>query len=404
MVKRLLLATKDEKGTGLMKKHLLYLILPLILFATQHIPSYANEKSTGPSQAYLDSFKKSFTKQVGMLKAHTMNGPGSVSTRYCIATAISSEYILTAASCAYAKDGSKAANLYFYPGYSETGRVEYGKYPVLKVFHPKDFFAYNRNIDVSRNIAIMKIGPNAEGKTAGSRVGTAGYWGTNKYPDGPTIIVGYAGDDAFRIAPAGCYADARPYDVELKCNMNIKFATVEGAPTLIYSQEQQALYIGGVAVGAFNSKIYASHLSTERKDIIQAPIKKGLSVESYNAENGGEKWISFEPPHNDIVEVWVDNRCSEDLYVAGYYKDLDGTWRTEGFYSVKEGKEALIFQSHNGIYYLNVMIVKNKQAKVLTKNSTRQYFPAEGRDISLQKYHVKKFGSFTHTFNCSREI
>lgn len=382
---------------------LLFCFLVLV-FTFRITASHGKEDIEPFSKKNADIFKQAFFKKVGLLKIHISMEQGRSEVKTCVATLIAKDYVLTAASCAYTLDGARAANIYFYPGVKEKDKIEYGKYRVTQVYHPKPYYFRQEGVDTSNNIALMKIGPNAEGKAANAIVGTAGYWGKPSFPEGQVVIVGYAGKDKLNLTPVGCQAKANMSvgDVTLDCDIDFEFSTAEGAPILALSENYQQLFIHGVVSGKTNTHFYGSHLSKARRDIVTPLLNGDLNPETFSHEKGNENWISFEPPKNNIVEVRVHNRCSAPINVAANYKDLNGTWRMEGYYKITSDKESVILHSRNGVYYLQVM--KGAHTQLLTKKNMTKYFRNANSDIHLQKYQVSEYGSFTHTFNCEREM
>lgn len=376
----------------------------VLFFATSINALNAKEDNERFSKKDADNFKQAFFKKVGLLKINVSVEQGQTFAKTCVATLIAKDYILTAASCAYTLEGDRAATIYFYPGIKEKNKIEYGKYRVIQVYHPKPYYFRQKGVDTLNNIAFMKIGPNAEGKAASSMVGTAGYWGKPSFPEGQVVFVGYAGNDKLNIKPVICQAKANSSkdDVKMNCDMDFEDLTAEGAPILAFSEKYQNLFIHGVVSGKTKTHFYGSHLSKARRDIFTPLFNGDLNPETFNHEKGNENWISFKPPQNNIVEVRVHNRCSTPINVAANYKDLSGTWIMEGYSTISSGKENVILNSRNGVYYLQV--IRGAHTQLLTQKNKTKYFRNANGDIHLQKYQVSEFGSFTHTFNCEREM
>ncbi len=325
--------------------------------------------------------------------------PGEYTVATCSASLINQKFIITAAHCAFRPNTRELlTNTYFYPGIRQKNHVEYGRFPVLEVYLPTDYDNLNSSAD--KDIAVMKLGTGVDGKEAGSKVGTNGYWGKKEFPHGETLTIGYPGDKEFstQYFEKGCLVENDYYvenQLEVECDV---FKGQSGSPILVYSEEYKNYYIHGVITSEIKSRgvNLGSFLSVERGKIIKSILDGTFSTLKYYKE----AWTSREIVHDKEVRVLVYNTCSNrDAYVAYRLKEMNGEWVTRGFFTVKSAEMMELPASPNGVYYLKALDKLNHRS--IIEGSSIFDLPGSGNH-KFSKYSVQKWGDAQHNLPCAR--
>ena len=314
----------------------------------------------------------------------------------CTAALIDSNYILTAAHCAYDKTGELLKNTYFYPGINGENKAIYGRYPVEKVYHPRHF---NRlSLEPSYDLAIMKIGKGSNEKSAGERLGTFGFWGKDEFPEGKSLTIGYPGDkpDSIQYYQSDCNIESVFYDNSLEFDCD-NYPGQSGSPLLVYSEEYKSYYIHGVYSGEnkFLNRNYGSHLSSERHKIIKTILNGTFDV---NSTEFYEEWREYKMENNNTVNILVENTCDrKDIYIAINYKNVDDEWTKEGFYTIGSNETFEIAKSLNAIFYIHAT---DRNRNQIIAGGKIYKIPDSGA-YNFKKYETNKWGDFKVQVPCN---
>lgn len=342
---------------------------------------------------------KNFRIRVGQLiTEYPSDKPNIVRQITCSAAVIGENTILTAAHCAFQEGSTNLhRNTYFVPGITEKNHMEYGRYPVKKVYLP----AYYDNTDPRAEVdmAVMIVGDAADGRNVRQVVGNHGHWGQTSFPAGETLTMGYPGDKAFstQYFEKGCYVE-NDYAGSNKLNVDCDvFKGQSGSPILVYSEQYKNYFVHGVITAESTSmrENYGSFISVERGRILKA-IKEGNFV----ASNFNETWVDKEMFHDNEVRVLVKNTCSSRSALVAYrLKLMSGEWVSRGFYTVEGGETMKLPASPNGVYYF-IAYDKSNNRKIITGYDDIS-IPGSG-DHPMAKYTVKKFGDTEIKLPCAR--
>lgn len=351
------------------------------------------------SISHIDSSLSRQALKVGQLITYYQVGNNQSRMQVCTASLIANNYIITAAHCAFNESGdSLLTHQYFYPGIDEENTSPYGKYPVLELFLPSSFSKQGDSANPNHDMAIMRIGNDEKGVSAGSKVGTFGFWGREEFVDSKALTIGYPGDKPSNTQyfENNCQVYGNNYNdlLELECDV---YRGQSGSPLLIHSDKYDGYYLQGVISAESSDMNYGSRLSDERSKIIKYILKGEFNSQAYQNENFQEQWKSLDYGNPSIIDVRVKNTCSSELYLAYRYKSKDGEWRSEGYTKLKANEERFLFQTGNGIWYLRGV---NENRNIVTNEDSYIYLDREGRKVSFQKYSVDKYGSFTYEFGC----
>lgn len=338
------------------------------------------------------SIPSSMYNKVGRLYTKISDSKNST----CTASLIGSNYILTAAHCAYGKDGELLKNTYFYPALNGLNKVVKGRYPVEKVYHPKNYNHFN--FEPSDDLAIMKIGKGLNNKSAGKLLGTFGFWGKDEFPEGKNLTIGYPGDkrDSIQYYQSDCNIENTFYENRLEFDCD-NYPGQSGSPLLVYSEEYKSYYIHGIYSG--ENKIlqrnYGSHLSSERQDIINAILNDTFDVKSTEFN---EEWGEYNMENNTTVNILVENTChKKDVYIAINYKNVDDEWIKEGFYAIGSNETFEIARSLNAVFYIHA---RDRRRNQIISGNVVFSVPDRG-SFKFKKYETNKWGDFKVQVPCN---
>lgn len=384
-----------------------FALTSLLLFSceTENLLKVSNEEiQISESKAIIGKDDRRNTSEISYVNHSYRDRVGQLITTYridefraktslCSATLINKNFIITAAHCAFQESGSLHENQFFYPSINKSGTSPKGKYRVKRVFFPQAY--HPGTVHYEKDIAIMELEKNDNGQEAGSVVGTLGFWGMEDFPNGEVMTVGYPGDKetSGQYFENGCNAENELYSDGLKIDCDV-FGGQSGSPILVYSEKLGVFHVQGVVVGESSTMNYGTRISSERQKIIRAIVNGTFKAEEYH-----ETWREMENPVPQRVTVLIKNICSnKDLYVAYYYKQLNNEWLVGGYQVFKPNEERNLFESKNGVYYLQAA---RKNGDTLTRSDTQKYLNVVGRNIDLQKYTTNKWGPITHQIGCN---
>ncbi|MFG1500918.1 trypsin-like serine protease [Halobacteriovorax sp. XZX-3] len=343
----------------------------------------------------IDNLNKTFYRKVGQLRSDLKLGNSGIKkTATCSATLIKNKFVITAAHCVYLSDTSNLLkNTYFYPGIDDVDNFDSGRYPVVRVYHPELYD--NESFSSSEDIAILELGAGSDGQHAGQRVGTHGYWGTESFPNGETLTIGYPGDkpSAKQFYETGCDITNSKYNhlsLNVECDV---FKGQSGSPIFVYNSQYDNFFIHGVITSESPRMNFGSFLSKERQKIINTIFDGSFST----SNEFEEKWITKKIEQDLLVRILVKNTCkSNEARVALNYKNIENEWNTVGFYTVGAGETKELAVSPNGVFYL---AAKNRSWKSIISGSYSFDLPNSGVQ-KFNKYSTQKYGDYVVTVPC----
>ncbi|MFG1485926.1 trypsin-like serine protease [Halobacteriovorax sp. HFRX-2_2] len=343
----------------------------------------------------INNLNKTFYRKVGQLRSDVKLGNSGIKkVATCSATLIKNKFVITAAHCAYLSDTNNLLkNTYFYPGIDGVDNFDSGRYPVVRVYHPELYD--NENFSSSEDIAILELGADSDGRHAGQIVGTHGYWGKESFPSGETLTIGYPSDkpNAKQFYETGCDISNSNYN---HLSLNVECDVIKGqsgSPIFVYNSEYDNFYIHGVITSESPRMNYGSFLSKERQKIINTIFDGSFST----TNEFEEKWITKKVKQDNLVRILVKNTCRNDFTrIALNYKNVEGEWVREGFYTVGAGETSELAVSPNGIFYLHA---RSGNWKSIISGGNVYQIPGSGAQ-NLKKYSVDKYGDYVVKVPC----
>ncbi|MFG1493581.1 trypsin-like serine peptidase [Halobacteriovorax sp. ZH4_bin.1] len=364
---------------------------------SQEVEANSNNAITGKDDRRLtvDSLNKTFYRKVGQLRTEVKYGDSGINKiSTCSATLINEKFVITAAHCAYLGDTNDLLkNTYFYPGIDGVDKFDSGRYPVVRVYHPELYD--NEYFSSSEDIAILELGVGSDGKNAGQRVGTHGFWGKESFPSGETLTIGYPGDkpSARQFYESGCDISNSKYN---HLSLNVECDVIKGqsgSPIFVYNSEYDNFYIHGVISSESRTMNFGSFLSKERQKIINTIIKGSFSTNN----DFEEKWITKKIVQDNLVRILVKNTCRNDIArIALNFKNVEGEWEKIGFYSVGVGETSQLAVSPNGVFYLHA---RSSNWKTIISGGNVYELPGSGSQ-KFKRYSTDKYGDYVVNVPC----
>lgn len=340
-------------------------------------------------------FNSKITNKIGQIRSTVINAQGEKKAITCSAAVIARNLILTAAHCLF-KDtvkGGLIENAYFYPGAMDKTSYPFGRFPVVKSYQPVAYQAQDA-VEDENDFAIVELGSNSEGKHVGQVVGTLAFWGKADLEDGEATTIGYPGDKEPMVQhyEKDCFVKVYS-DKTLGTNCDV-IKGQSGSPILRYSQDHGFYFVFGVITSSKKYNNGASRLTKERQSIINA-IKNSI----FKSENFEEKWKTNKHSHSNEINLFVQNKCNEDLYVALRYKTLDGNWKSQGFHFLEKGQTKSLGVTTNGVFYFAASTNQGRSF-INRADIVRDLENDMGDDVHFEKVHVKKFGDYFKVYKC----
>lgn len=314
----------------------------------------------------------------------------------CSAISLKDEYILTAAHCFY-NHGTQIENAYFYPSIRVENITPYGRFPILSFRKP---IMYNPNLETLDNIgfdiAVAKVGANAEGQTLKQIIGGTGWWGLKILPHHTVSTMGYPGDkpNSSAYEQEECNIDDyRSLVYTTDCDV---FSGQSGSPILLLHEASNQKYVIGVIVGETKETNLVAKITTERQKIIDA-----ITARLYEQEKDKflEKWQKLDVVHSKTVNIIVKNTCNKDVLVAYTAQDMERKWKTVGFIQVKSQSTVEVTRTPNRIYRLHAHVESNRRVVIGYEHNIS--VPGSGGTYKFSEYKVEKFQERVHLIsNC----
>ncbi|MDD0852554.1 trypsin-like serine protease [Halobacteriovorax sp. GB3] len=340
-------------------------------------------------------FDNKITNKVGQIRSIKINSQGEKGSLSCSAAVIAKNLILTAAHCLF-KDtikGELIEDAYFYPGAMDVTTYPFGRFPVIKSYQPAAYQAQDA-VEDENDFAIVELGPNSEGKHVGQFVGTLAYWGKADLEDGDATTIGYPGDKESMVQHYEKDCFVKVYSDKTLSTYCDVIKGQSGSPLLRYSQKHGFYFIFGVITSTRTYSNEASRLTKERQSIINA-----IKNSTFKSENFEEKWKTNKHSHSNEINLFVQNKCNKDLYVALRYKNLDGDWKSQGFHILKKGKTKNLGVTTNGVFYFAASANQGRSF-INRADIVRDLEDGMGDDVHFEKVHVKKFGDYFKVYDC----
>lgn len=321
----------------------------------------------------------------------------------CTATSLGGSWILTAAHCFYDSNGNKIHAVYFHPGVRERYDLAFDRFEVIEVYHPRE---YDPQLASLRNtgfdIAVAKVANDSQGRNLSARVGGLGLWGSTM-------------SHGTRMDTYGYPSDKEDYTLYFEENCRVEthndflyrtFCDVvngqSGSPALFFNQSRQAHHPGGVVVAEGKEFNYVVKINPERRRIIDSIRNNQYH---FDREDFDEQWDRFKIDREDMVNIFVTNRCSIPIYVAiSIYDDEENNPRNNrsvGYYKLQPREHVKIDQTEFSEYFLHVQDDRSR-VRIGNRGSTRNLrVSVDGRQQPFERFSVSSWGDYHHRVsNC----
>ncbi|SDR96517.1 MORN repeat variant [Polaribacter sp. KT25b] len=106
----------------------------------------------------------------------------------------------------------------------------------------------------------------------------------------------------------------------------------------------------------------------------------------------------FDPiEDNELYELGFKNNCNKKIQVAVRYVNLDGNWKTYGFYTLNPKEEFTLGKTKNSVYYLYALSIDGKDK---WKGIFKKFF--RGKHYDFKKVMIYDgYGKYTKVLNCN---
>lgn len=334
--------------------------------------------------------------KVGLIKAAYTDVQGNTHGISCTGTLIAKNFILTASHCLFSTQAGNPLirNAFFIPAVKTQGHMPYGRFKIKRSFTVSAYANGPKKANDDIDFAVMELEPNKDGKHAGEVVGYTSYWGREDFSSGKVLTLGYPGDlkKDTQYFENDCEAKLS-YGNELSLTCDV-FRGQSGGPIIMYSPEHKTYYAMGVITSHGSIQNGGSFLSKERHDILNSIISG-----NFNPENFEEKWVQLNHEHDNVINLFVKNRCNKPIYAAVNYKNSSGKWVAEGLYQIGSGKSAQLATTDNGVFYFAATLDRGRSF-INREDITRDLTNGRGDNLPFEKHSIQSYNDYVREFGC----
>lgn len=347
----------------------------------------------GPDNRIALNAQTKIERAIGQLKVqYPSSAKGQTSS--CSATVLSGDYLITAAHCIINKQGERPAELYFYPQINGNVTYPHGRYRITDIYYPNKYKANQVTLqDFEYDMAILKVDKNGKGNSLEEKVSGLGLEtllvmeaGT----PGASSTMGYPGDKPASVPYKQTSCSHTIHNkLQFRTDCDI-FRGQSGSSFFHTDPNTKVTSLIGIVVAETEKYNIVARMTDRRLQIIESIINENFSSNGFI----GEKWNHERLGAVDRINVLVQNKCNVEILVAFSVMKSDGTWETDGFFSVHAGQTMLGAQTQNGTYYLSAFVKGTKKPAITGKEKIA--VPGSGTHF-FERFEKENFGDALHT-------
>ncbi|WPU64515.1 trypsin-like serine peptidase [Peredibacter starrii] len=383
-----------------LKSHSLLAILTLLTLVScgKKADGTADEITSGatvfgPDDRIALNAQTKIERAIGQLKGKY---PSSEKAQYssCSATVLSGDYLITAAHCVLNNKGERPTELYFYPQIKGNVTYPHGRYRATDIYYPAKYQANQKTLkDFEYDMAIIKVDKNGNGNALEDKVtglGLDALLVMDQGTPGASSTMGYPGDKPASVPFKQASCSHTIYNkLQFKTDCDI-FRGQSGSSFFHTDPKTKVTSLIGIVVAETSEYNVIARMTDTRLQIIESIINENFSPNG----NSGERWNHESLSRADQISILVHNKCKNEILVAYSVMKSDGTWMTEGFFSIRTGQTMQVAQTQNGTYYLSSMFKTSKQAVIQGKEKIA--IPGSGSHF-FERFNKGSYGDALHT-------